>query len=604
MVRRSPGLMLALLLAVSISAFGSTNVVIAEESICYRLLAGGNSLETVKMVRETVYEATRASETIIAVAHYNDHVSIDKAKAPGVKPIYKSWEDESMFYTGSRICALPIDLEKGKKVKAVFEQTYKSPEQFGTIFLASPYFTRRSSVVIKVPLVLAGRVRVRAYDLPREWTVERVDVSGGVEYRVVMTDREAFKSEEYAPSPSVSAPRLVVTGMFSDQSELYSFLRGFLPEHTDAGGPVASLARELTKGMADKREMADTITAWVRQNIRYVAVEHGEYAYRPASPESVLSDKYGDCKGMAALIKDMLCHSGIDGRMVWIGTKGAVSTRWDSVPSLSSGNHMIAAAVLADTVLFLDGTVACGPKGYIQPSLRGQLAMVEAGDHPLLIEVPDIHAVCDTRMFKGSYKIEGSDLSGFLEYTLGGVFRIGFVSLYDGADARSCPKILSRYLAYPKKNATCADAELVLASPTSNVCVVRGNIADRGAAKRYGDNIFIDLQPLRLPMDPVNLKDRKRGVELPYHYRYDYDYTVELPEGYEAQLPEKLVVDTPWFEAYINYSVENGVLHCRARMATGQRLDATIGECGKWNDAVKALRRISDTKIALKPLNQ
>ena len=34
-------------------------------------------------------------------------------------------------------------------------------------------------------------------------------------------------------------------------------------------------------------------------------------------------------------------------------------------------------------------------------------------------------------------------------------------------------------------------------------------------------------------MDPVNLKDRKRGVELPYHYRYDYDYTVELPEGYE-----------------------------------------------------------------------
>ena len=43
--------------------------------------------------------------------------------------------------------------------------------------------------------------------------------------------------------------------------------------------------------------------------------------------------------------------------------------------------------------------------------------MVEAGDHPLLIEVPDIHAVCDTRMFKGSYKIEGSDLSGFLEYT-------------------------------------------------------------------------------------------------------------------------------------------------------------------------------------------
>ena len=56
---------------------------------------------------------------------------------------------------------------------------------------------------------------------------------------------------------------------------------------------------------------------------------------------------------------------------------------------------------------------------------------------------------------------------------------------------------------------------------------------------------------------------------MPYHYRYDYDYTVELPEGYEAQLPEKLVVDTPWFEAYINYSVENGVLHCRARMATG-----------------------------------
>mgnify|MGYP002508109436 CR=1 FL=1 len=88
--------------------------------------------------------------------------------------------------------------------------------------------------------------------------------------------------------------------------------------------------------MADKREMADTITAWVRQNIRYVAVEHGEYAYRPASPESVLSDKYGDCKGMAALIKDMLCHSGIDGRMVWIRIRKVTRQNFGTTASIST----------------------------------------------------------------------------------------------------------------------------------------------------------------------------------------------------------------------------------------------------------------------------
>ena len=95
-------ILLAILLPFSgLCADKAENIVIDDMSLTYTLVASGGKLKSTKIVNECTYKATSHAETVLAHEFYSDHISIDKAKAPGAKPIYRSWEDGDMFYSGS-----------------------------------------------------------------------------------------------------------------------------------------------------------------------------------------------------------------------------------------------------------------------------------------------------------------------------------------------------------------------------------------------------------------------------------------------------------------------------------------------------------------------
>lgn len=70
-------------------------------------------------------------------------------------------------------------------------------------------------------------------------------------------------------------------------------------------------------------------------------------------------------------------------------TRDDVIGDWDTMPSLGCGNHMIAAAILPDTVIYLDGTVRNAPDGFVPPSIAGAQALIENGQDGMLLRVPD-----------------------------------------------------------------------------------------------------------------------------------------------------------------------------------------------------------------------
>ena len=368
----------------------SDNVVIDEETHVYTISEKNGEIASVKSTKETTYTALRTDGFADAVAFYNDNISIDKASAPGAKPYYRSWQSSDVFYDGSRICYLHVPVKKDKKVKVSFQQTYKAPEHFCNINLASPYPVAKGRTVIKVPAPIAGRIKVEPFCLPENIVLSKATLpDGSVEYIAEASGLPAFRYEKGAPSYSVAAPQLIVTGMFRDVDELYRHFRKFT-EGSDAGNPeIDRLAAEIASKASSPKAIADSTASWVRRNIRYLAVEHGEYAFRPELAADVLKNRAGDCKGSANLIKALLKSNGLDGRLVWTGTNGAIPFEWDKVPALCSGNHVIAACVLPDTTLFLDGTTTWAAPGYISPSIRGRQVIIENGDGCLLTRVPD-----------------------------------------------------------------------------------------------------------------------------------------------------------------------------------------------------------------------
>src|SRR5205085_10794976 len=66
---------------------------------------------------------------------------------------------------------------------------------------------------------------------------------------------------------------------------------------------VEATARELVRGLSDPRDKAFAIDNWVRENVRYVAVYVGNGGIEPHSAESVLDNRYGDCKDHATLME-------------------------------------------------------------------------------------------------------------------------------------------------------------------------------------------------------------------------------------------------------------------------------------------------------------
>ena len=580
----------------------SDNIVIDDEIHTYTIIEKNGEMSSVKCSKETTYTALRTDGYADAVTFYNDNISIDKASAPGAKPYYRSWQSSDVFYDGSRICYLHVPVKKDKKAKVSFQQTYKAPEHFCNINLASPYKINKGTTVIKVPAPLASRIKVEPFCLPDNIVLSRTDMpDGSIEYTATITDLPAFKPEKGAPSASVSAPQLVVTGMFKDVNDLYHHFCKYT-EGSDAGSPeIDRLAAEIASKASTPQAIADSTASWVRRNIRYLAIEHGEYAFRPETAPDVLKNRAGDCKGSANLIKALLKSNGLDGRLVWIGTNGDIPFEWEKVPALCSGNHVIAACMLPDTTLFLDGTTTWAAPGYIPPSIRGRQVIIENGADCILARVPDPGIIEDGEYISAEFEIEGNDLTGNLCIELHGTKKSAFLSASTNTEPRNHELLIKRILNYPRKSGEATELTMDGASTDDKVTIC-GKVLEKNAAKKIGDKIYLDLQPLRdAMMEQVDTTGRIRPYTLHSGYINGYIYSVKIPEGYQVDtLPAPLEIEDDWYDATIVYEKNDGMLVCVAKIET-KSLEAMPSEISKRNSGVKALRRASDTQIVLSP---
>lgn len=578
------------------------NVYIDDEIRTFTIIEKDGEIKSVKAEKETTYTAQRADDSVHAMEFYNSNITIDKASATGAKPYYRSWESSDNFYDGSRICYMEVPVKKGKTAKATFLKTYKAPEHFCDITLASGYHTRHGLTVINVPAKVASRIKVEGHMLPDNITLtSRTAPDGGVVYTVETNDLPPFKNEPGAPSPSLSAPRIIITGYFRDVADLYGYMHGFAKKTEGGSEEIDRLAGEIASKASGSIAIADSCAAWVRQNIRYLAIEHGEYAFRPDAASDVLKNRAGDCKGSANLIKELLRSNGLDGRLVWIGTKGEIPFDWDKVPALCSGNHVIAACMLPDTTLYLDGTTTWSAPGYLPPSIRGRRVIIEDGDNFILSNVPDHDTHLDGEHISATYSIAGNDLWGEMKIGISGVSRMSFLSSLAEREPRDRERMMKGYLNYPRKNAEATDISLDC-DLSQQTITLSGKVTEKNCAKKIGDKIYLDLQPLRDSMtEAVDTTRRTREFSLPYGYRNCYSYTVALPEGYAAaSLPEATSIDNEWHRVSIRYSQQDGTLTCEAEIET-KETETPLARIPALNESIKSIRAASDNRIILSP---
>lgn len=147
-----------------------------------------------------------------------------------------------------------------------------------------------------------------------------------------------------------------------------------------------------------RRRQLEDLLAFVRREVRYVAVEVGVGGYRPAPAHETLARRWGDCKGKVELLLGLLAEAGIEAHPVLVqaAPRGRIDPEF---PAPGLFDHMIAALPAAglatgadDPVaggyLFVDPTQSRGGIGWLHPSDQDQWALVLRGERSVLVRTP------------------------------------------------------------------------------------------------------------------------------------------------------------------------------------------------------------------------
>jgi hypothetical protein len=147
--------------------------------------------------------------------------------------------------------------------------------------------------------------------------------------------------------------------------------------HSTLTPQIQDLANGLTAGLDTPRAKAIALSDWVRKHIRYVAVYVGPGGVVPHPVDTILANRYGDCKDHVALLEAMLAAVGIESSPALVNLGNAYVL--PKVPTLGLLNHAI--TYVPSLNLYLDSTAEGIAAGYLPvPVLDKPVVLSKSGD--------------------------------------------------------------------------------------------------------------------------------------------------------------------------------------------------------------------------------
>ena len=161
----------------------------------------------------------------------------------------------------------------------------------------------------------------------------------------VALDIPAYPTDENAFYDDV-VPQFVVAEERSWE-ELRDWYAPLFQSALSADETIATMADNLVDGLDTQTEKLRAIHRFVAEEVRYVALEHGDSAYVPHSTSTTLARRYGDCKDKAALLIDLLGHVGIDMTSVLVATARRETDKL-LIPTRAYFDHLIVCGTLSN----------------------------------------------------------------------------------------------------------------------------------------------------------------------------------------------------------------------------------------------------------------
>ncbi len=533
--------------------------------------------------------------------------AMDAKKKRSIPSIIMDYESDGIFHNDLKLAIVERTIPtKGETLVLGYEKIFSD-----TRFLTSLYFQQTHSVqssTIKVVVPFWLRLRVEELNFDQVGLTEKKE-KGAMVYNYNQNNIKKPAAEKNAPSRQKTAPHLIfVVNAYTNNGkeivltesveDLYSWYASLVNQIGNESAVLEDLVANLLEGQTSDEEKIKAIYYWVQDNIRYIAFEDGINGFRPESCQSVYNNKYGDCKGMANLVKEMLLIAGYDARLTWIGTR-EIPYSYD-IPSLLVDNHMICAVLLNGEKLFLDPTQKfIGIEEYSY-NIQEQEVLIENGDSFIRDIIPlsnEGHYFIETKEF---LRIDGETLVGKGTSILGGSARIALANYLSSIREDKRKAYIVDHLAGNSKNVTITLEELPdwtkrdVGLPLSYQINLDNQITD------IGKEIYLNLEKDFYFLNATISADRKNALEFSDILLVQSTIEISIPADSQVEyLPEPVTIQHEKYDFELSYLQKGNKVFYNKKIA----LKNTIIEepdFKSWNTAIASIKSFYEDQIIIK----
>ncbi|MGZ8542176.1 MAG: transglutaminase domain-containing protein, partial [Chitinophagaceae bacterium] len=432
---------------------------------------GKNSLDekvvTIQEDSELEFLSLKKYSTLTYPEFYNKFIRLKtfkKAIKVGSKYITsersgidRSVTDENIFFDDSRVQYFPIRFnDKGSTARITVKKEYIDGKYLTRLFFHNPFPVLEQAFEFKVPEWLTVDFKTMNFE---GYKIEQQQKKKGgyTSYTFIMTDIPAYKAEYKSIGRAYTDPHIIIQVKsfeskgeslkgFDNTADVYKWNNKLYKMAGNDKEKIKATLSKITTGVTADLNKIKAIYYWVQDKIRYIAYEDGYSGYIPASAQDVLTNKFGDCKGMANLLTEMLKMSGYDAHFTWIGTRQLPYTQ--AMPALCVNNHAITTLYFKGNEYFLDPTEKYAPFGENAYRIQGKEAMIANGEKFDLKTVP-LTSGNDHKIFtKADFSLNNEILKGKIQVSLTGNERKDFHQVYQELPISRREKFLSSYLEF------------------------------------------------------------------------------------------------------------------------------------------------------------
>jgi len=597
------------------------NVVITSSKKEFRFIKG-NTERPVQIKEETsrIYTCNNYRTDIPIVEFYSDVTSIDDvdiytngSKKNGITPKYEYYNSNGTFYSDAHVCyfQLPL-LKKGSVSEVTFKKTILDPRYFTSIYFMDDLQIERQEIKLIVPSWM--QLDIKEFNF-KNYSIQKNILTGDGEtiYTYSMNNIPAMNNEYSAPGPGYFAPHILVLcksarpkdekyDYFNTLKDQYEWYKNLVLQIGNDERVVKEKTEDICKGLITDEEKVKVIFQWVQDNIRYIAFENGMAGFKPEKAQEVLRKKYGDCKGMANLLTEMLRSIKLEARRCWIGTKHIAYDY--STPSLSVDNHMICAWMNKGKPVFLDATEKYIGFGEIAERIQGRQTLIENGSQYFLAKVPTATYLQNTATESRKLSIEGNSLKGHIIQVWKGENKEWMLSGLNEIKQDKQENALKQFLAEDKQNFEITNLKIDNLSNYNADLKVEYDLLWKDILTVFDKETYLETDNRR-NLENFKIDTAKR--KLPYWFNFKnnlvFETEIQIPAGKAVNtLPEKLLIQQPGYSFIASYNNVGGKVLYKREIILKQA-EIQPENFSQWNKDIEQLTNFYNEQIVFMQKN-